>query len=94
MMTLSKLFAVKKFVALKLKKTTMKMIPMTIGRTPRLPDLRFSTARVQRLATPAGVASAGGGGLVLPDDVGCAHGVAPAVDAMPETLVGVPAVIA
>jgi len=45
MMTLSKLFAVKKFVALKLKKTTMKTIPRAIGRTPRLPDFRLSMLR-------------------------------------------------
>ena len=45
MMMLTKLLAVKKLVALKLKKTTMKISPMTIGRTPRLPDLRLSNAR-------------------------------------------------
>ncbi len=46
MMMLTKLVAVKKFVALKLKKTTMKIRPRTIGRTPRFPDLTLSTARL------------------------------------------------
>jgi hypothetical protein len=54
MMMLSKLFAVKKFVALKLKKTTMKTIPSAIGRTPRLPDLRLSIPRRSRRVGDAG----------------------------------------
>ena len=41
-MMLLKLSAVKKFVALKLKKTTMNARPMTIGRIPRFPVLRLS----------------------------------------------------
>ena len=41
-MMLLKLSAVKKFVALKLKKTTMNARPMTIGRIPRLPVLTLS----------------------------------------------------
>ncbi len=45
-MMLSKLLPVKKFVALKLKNTTMNTIPRAIGRTPRLPDLTLMRARL------------------------------------------------
>jgi hypothetical protein len=41
-MMLLKLSAVKKFVALKLKKTTISARPMTMGRMPRFPALTLS----------------------------------------------------
>ena len=55
-MMLLKLSAVKKFVALKLKKTTMSTRPMTIGRMPRLPDLTLSRIRSPRLLGASSVA--------------------------------------
>jgi hypothetical protein len=58
-MMLEKLAAVKKFVALKPKKTTMKIIPTTIGRTPRFPVLMFSIAR-WKMPTCSAAASGGG----------------------------------
>ena len=68
MMMLSKLTGVKKFVALKPKKTTMKMRPMTIGRTAEVarPDV------VHRPPREAGEAARLllDGGAGLPDDLG------------------------
>ena len=93
---LLKLTAVKKFVDLKLKKTTMKMRPRTIGRTPRFPALRLSTTRRISPDSPVCSASSGARASVLADDVGVrgAHGVASTVAGIPETFVGMPAVIA
>jgi hypothetical protein len=42
---LMKFGAVKKFVALKLKKTTMKTSPTTSGSTPRFPARMFAQKR-------------------------------------------------
>ena len=94
-MMLLKLSAVKKFVALKLKKTTMNARPMTIGRIPRFPVLRLSYARRQSPACAS---------TLVPfreTDPRCrdvdfrAHDASSgAVAGMPATLVGIPAVIA
>ena len=95
---LTKLTGVKKFVALKLKKTTMKMRPRTIGRTPRFPDLMLSTTRRIAPAQPARlrlVGRAAAWSWPTTSTSGGAHGVAScAVAGSPETFVGMPAVIA
>ena len=90
---LSKLSAVKKFVALKLKKTTMKIDPETIGRTPRFPDLTLSRAR---RGEPASRAAPPRGALSCPTTSASAvlTAVPVAVVGIPETFVGSPAVIA
>ena len=92
---LLKLSAVKKFVALKLKKTTMSTKPMTMGSTPRLPVFRLSSARRQ---SPASAGTSSPSGSPMP---GAATSISEltrrssgAVSAIPATLVGMPAVIA
>ena len=93
-MMLLKLSAVKKFVALKLKKTVISTRPRTIGRTPRLPVLRcrrpLPDARLRlRLVS-----------LGKPDarcrDIGLGAHVASSgtFSGTPATFVGIPAVMA
>ncbi len=63
---LPKLTAVKKFVALIPKKTTMKICPATIGKMPRFPERRFEVMRAKR---------PGAGSAACP---GCSRGTASA----------------
>ena len=89
-MMFTKFDAVKKFVAVKLKNPTMRISPITTGRTPRFPDLRFPIARCQ---TPS--CSSESGGPRSGGDVDRAHATTPAsTSATPATFVGTPAVMA
>ena len=94
-MTLMKLGAVKKFVAVKLKKAMIATSPAMTGRTPRLPDLTLSRIRCPSPGCSSG-ASPAGRLDARSHDIGFGAHDAPstAVSAMPETFVGTPAVIA
>ena len=90
-MTFTKFDAVKKFVAVKLKNPTMRISPMTTGRTPRFPDLRFPIARCQMPSC----SSESGGPRSEAATSSRAHATTPAsASATPATFVGIPAVIA
>ena len=93
MMMLPKLTAVKKFVALIPKKTTMKIWPTTIGTIPRLPERRLAD-RAALQDRPSAPSPADGAACSRSTAPAALTPSAPLVAGMPETFVGTPAVIA
>ena len=93
---LTKLSAVKKFVALKLKKTTMKMSPSDDREDAEVAGLDVVHPAPVEAGETARLRLLCGRRRALADHVGRAHCAAPAaaVVGMPETFVGTPAVIA